>query len=297
MKRIHVTGGSGFLGRHVLRALRSEGYQAFALARSTAAAEKLQSEGAVPVSGDLERPDSLLDAFAEGEPEALLNIASLGFGHAKAIVAAAESAGVQRAVFVSTTAVFTTLDASSRETRLAAEETIRTSRLQWTIVRPTMIYGDLGDRNMVRLLRLLRRSPVVPLPGGGHRLQQPVHVEDLARAIVSCLRHPETVGESYDLAGPEPLSFRDVVTQAADAVGRHPVLLRVPLRPAIWVIRRYERLSESPRLRAEQLERLAEDKSFSIQSARRDLEFHPRPFEQGIRAEAAMLSRPVAGRS
>lgn len=292
MTRVHLTGGSGFLGRHVLRILRSDGHEVFALARSDTAAAAVESEGAVPVRGDLDRPDSLPRALSEVAPEVLLNLASLGFGHGPDIVAAAEGAGVRRAVFVSTTAVSTKLAASSRETRLAAEEAIRSSRLDWTILRPTMIYGDLGDRNLERLLRLLRRSPVVPLPGGGHRLQQPIHVDDLAAAVVACVGRSQSIGGLYELAGPDPLSFREVVREAASAVGRRPVLLPVPLRPAIWAVRQYERRTGSPRLRAEQLERLAEDKAFSIERARHDLGFDPRPFREGIRQEAQALRGP-----
>jgi uncharacterized protein YbjT (DUF2867 family) len=71
---------------------------------------------------------------------------------------------------VSTTAVTTTIKAPSKRLRLAGEATVRESILDWTIVRPTMIYGAPDDRNLARLLRLLKKTPVIPLPGGGRRL-------------------------------------------------------------------------------------------------------------------------------
>jgi nucleoside-diphosphate-sugar epimerase len=285
-----MTGASGFLGGYVARHLIARGHAVSALARSEVAAARVAELGATPVPGDLDDPRSLDDAFAASGAHALVNVASLGFGHAPAIVAAAEEAGLKRAVFVSTTAVFTGLDASSKAVRLAAEETIRASALEWTIVRPTMIYGAPGDRNMARLLGLLRRSPFVPLPGGGHGLQQPVHVEDLAGAVVAAVEAPVAVGKAYDVAGPEPLAFRQVVQQASAAVERSPRLLPVPLRPAVSVARAYERVARRPRLTAEQLQRLGEDKAFDITAARRDLGFDPRPFSVGIAQEAAMLS-------
>jgi uncharacterized protein YbjT (DUF2867 family) len=285
-----MTGASGFLGGYVARHLIARGHAVSALARSEVAAARVAELGATPVPGDLDDPRSLDDAFAASGANALVNVASLGFGHASAIVAAAEEAGLKRAVFVSTTAVFTGLDASSKAVRLAAEETIRASALEWTIVRPTMIYGAPGDRNMARLLRLLRRSPFVPLPGGGHGLQQPVHVEDLAGAIVAAVEAPVAVGKAYDVAGPEPLTFRQVVQQASAAVERSPRLLSVPLRPAVSVARVYERMARRPRLTAEQLQRLGEHKAFDITAARRDLAFEPRPFATGVAEEAAMLA-------
>ena len=288
--RVHVTGGSGFLGGRVVPLLIELGHEVTALARSAPAAERVAALGAAPVTGDLDDPASLDAAFSASRAQVLVNLASLGFGHAPAIVGAAEDAGLSRAVFVSTTSLFTRLNASSKAVRQSAEDTIRSSALEWTIIRPTMIYGAPGDRNMARLLGLLRRSPVVPLPGGGHRLQQPVHVDDLARAIVAAIDRPATVGRAYDLGGPEPLTLRQVIEQASAAVGRRRILAPVPLRPAVAAARLYERMAPNPRLKAEQLERLAEDKAFDISDARRDLDFDPRPFEAGIREEAALLT-------
>lgn len=287
--RLLVTGGSGFTGRHFLRQAVAAGHDVVALARSDQAAQVVRVAGATPVAADLDDPASVDVAFAGGA-ECLVNIASLGFGHADVIVAAAEEAGIARAVFVSTTAVTTNLPAPSKRVRLAAEQTIHASGLDWTIMRPTMIYGAPGDRNLSRLLQLLRRTPIVPLPGGGARLQQPVHVEDLAAALLSAATSPAAVQQTYDIAGPEPLTFRDLVLEAGAAVGRRPRLVPVPLQPAVVLLRQYESLARQPKLKAEQLERLAEDKAFSIEPASRDLGYRPRSFRDGIRAEAAALS-------
>lgn len=288
--RVHVTGASGFLGGHVVPLLVSHGHDVTALCRSAKAAATVEALGAQPLAGDLDDPASVDDAFSASHADGLVNLASLGFGHAPAIVAAAEESGMTRAVFISTTGIFTHLDTRSKATRRAAEETVMSSALGWTILRPTMIYGAPGDRNMARLLRLVSRSPVVPLPGGGQRLQQPVHVEDLATAVVSALEADTAVGKIYDVAGPEPLTLRQVVASAAEAVGRSPKLVTVPLGPAIAAAKAYEKVAGRPRIRAEQLERLAEDKAFDISAARGDLGYDPRPFAEGIAQEAKMLS-------
>lgn len=287
--RVHVTGGSGFLGGSVLRALTSAGHEVTALARTSVAADTVGAFGARPVLGDLDDPASVDAAFASSEAEALVNLASLGFGHAPTIVAAAEETGLHRAVFVSTTSIFTRLDTATRPVRLAAEEAVMSSTLDWTIIRPTMIYGTPADRNMARLLRALRRLPIFPLPGGGCGLQQPVHVDDLAAAIVNALDRPASVHRAYNLAGPEPMTLRAVVGQAASAVGRRPKLVSVPLRPVATLVHLYEMVTSSPRLKSEQLTRLAEDKAVDISPARADLDFDPRSFAEGIGAEAALL--------
>ncbi len=284
---VHVTGGSGFLGGRVLPLLAARGHEATALARTKSAAARVVELGARPIAGDLDDPASLDAAFSASGADALVNLASLGFGHAPSIVAAAEEAEIKRAVFVSTTAVFTRLNASSKRTRIEAEQAVRDSQLSWTLLRPTMIYGTPADRNMARLLRLVRRSPIVPLPGGGGGLLQPVHVEDVASAVVAALESTGAIGKIYDLAGPEPLSLRQAVAQAAAATGRRPRLVPVPIGPAAAALGIYEQLSSHPRLRVEQLKRVAEDKVFDIGPAQMDLGYAPRCFAEGIREEAA----------
>jgi nucleoside-diphosphate-sugar epimerase len=292
-----VTGGSGFLGRFVIRRLVDQGHRVVALARSEAAARTLTALGAAPVQGDLDDPDSFEAAMSASSAEVLVNLASLGFGHAPLIVHTTSRCGLRRAVFVSTTAIFTGLAASTKGTRVEAEAVIRGTDLEWTIVRPTMIYGACGDRNMERLLWALAKSPVVPVPGGGRRLQQPVHVEDLAGAITTVAAKREAVGCAYDLAGPEPLTLRDAILEAGRAIGRSPRLVPVPLRATVAALHAYERLAPRPRIRAEQVERLAEDKAFDITAACTELGYSPRPFAAGIGEEARALGlapRPAA---
>jgi uncharacterized protein YbjT (DUF2867 family) len=286
--RILVTEASGFVGGSVVPDLVGRGHEVVALARSATAATAVAELGAEVLGGDLDDPAGLDAAFSGSGADALANLASLGPGHAPTIVAAAEEAGIERAVFVSTTAIFTSLPAASRAVRVAAEETVQASGLRWTIVRPTMIYGRPGDRNMARLLAFVRRSPVVPLPGGGHRLIQPVHVDDLAGFIATALEADAAVGRAFNVAGPEPLTLRQVVEATGQAVGRRLRLVPLPLGPAIGAVRAYERLATKPRLKVEQVLRLNEDKAFDIGPAV-SLGYAPRSFAQGIEAEAALL--------
>ncbi|MGO9501719.1 MAG: NAD-dependent epimerase/dehydratase family protein [Streptosporangiaceae bacterium] len=287
--RLLVTGGSGFLGGYVLREAARRGHAAVALARSDAAAAAVSGLGAQPVAGDLDDPAALGPAFAAARCDVLVNLASLGFGHGPVIVAAARDAGISRAVFVSTTAVTTTLAAPSKRVRLSAEQRIRTSGLDWTILRPTMIYGAPGDRNLSRLLALLTRTPVLPVPGGGTHLQQPVHVADLAAAVLTATERPAAAGACYDVAGPRPLAFAELLAICAGAVASRTRFVPVPLAPLVAAARGYEQLSRRPRIRAEQLQRLAEDKAFDIGDAVRELDYAPRSFAVGIRAEAQAM--------
>lgn len=282
-----VTGGSGFLGEHVIHLLVDRDHEVVALARSHAASDTVRALGAEPLAGDLDDPASVDAAFAAAGADVLVNLASLGFGHARTIVHAAEEAGIERAVFVSTTAIFTNLDAPSKAVRTAAEDTIRSSKLQWTILRPTMIYGTPRDRNMWRLLRLLQRTPVIPVPGAGN-LHQPIHVADLAAAVVTAAGRSEAIGNEYDIAGPEPITLRELIEAAATAVGKRIRVIPVPAAPIMGTLSLAERTGRRLPISAEQVARLTEDKAFNTSTAERDLDFQPRPFGQGIAEEAVM---------
>jgi uncharacterized protein YbjT (DUF2867 family) len=228
--------------------------------------------------GSLDAPSHLpLD-----DVDSLVYCASMGFGHIPALLAHLETAShIRRAVFVSTTAIFTSLPAASRGPRQVAEAAVESSSLDWTILRPTMIYGTQRDRNISRLLRFLRRSPVFPLCGNA--LWQPIHVEDLAVGVVSALDQPRTIRHSYNLAGADALPFANLVRTAAAAVNRRVALIPVPLRVAITAARL------TGIVRPEQIRRLAEDKAFSYTDAARDFGFAPRTFAEGSRLEARLL--------
>jgi uncharacterized protein YbjT (DUF2867 family) len=273
----------------VLREAAARGYETIALARSIAAGRLVAANGAQPITGNLDRGRDLDEAFAAAGADALVCLASLGRGHGPGIVAAAEEAGIPRAVFVSTTAVTTTLDPPTKQVRLAAEQQIRGSGLDWTILRPTMIYGASGDRNLSRLLVLLRRTPVLPVPAVGACLHQPVHVADVAAAVLDALTRPAASGAMYNVAGPEPIPFTGLLLACIRAARSRTRLVPVPLSLLVTLARGYELTSRHPRIRVEQLRRLAEDKAFSIDDAVRDLGYAPRRFDVGIQAEARML--------
>ena len=294
--KLMITGGSGFLGGYVLREAARREHQTVALARSQAAAGAVTALGARPVSGDLNDARSLVDAFTAADCEVLVSLASLGFGHASVVIGAAERAGIKRAVFVSTTAVMTSLPVTSKQVRLAAEQSITESPLDWTILRPTMIYGDPDDRNLSRLLLLLRRAPVLPVPGRNH-FQQPVYVADVADAVLAAAERPAAAGHVYVVAGPEPMTFTELLRASARAVASRTWFVPVPLSPMIAVARGYELLTKQPKIRSEQVRRLSEDKAFAIDEAVRDLDYAPRPFGEGIRAEARAMGLVAKPRS
>ena len=281
--KVFVTGGTGFTGSYVVPLLLKNGYEVHCLYRSGSDRTALKQPTVAWVLGNLSDPQAL-SASMRGT-EALVNIASLGFGHADSILRAAKEAGIRRAVFVSTTAIFTQLNAKSKTVRLAAETAIENSGLQYTILRPTMIYGSPRDRNMWRLIRFLRYSPIVPVFGDGDYLQQPIYVGDVAQAIVSCLCNDQTIGKSYNIAGKAPLTYDQIIDTIGRLMNKRIWKVHIPSAPVVNILRFFERMHILFPIKAEQVLRLNENKNFSWDEAAEDFGFSPLSFEQGIQFE------------
>lgn len=281
-----MTGGTGFTGRYVAERLREAGHKLRCLVRPGSDASGLADQ-VVLVPGDLDDRDSLR-RLLEGA-DALVGVASLGFGHAPNLVEACEAAAVRRAVFFSTTSIFTKLESASKATRLSAERRIEESRIAWTILRPTMIYGTERDRNLSRLIRFLSKAPVVPLPGGGRALLQPVFVEDLAIAVEKALTATRAEQRAYNLPGATPAPLREIVAFILSKLSRRAAVVGVPIKPMAFLAGLWRRTSLPPRVSREQVLRLAEDKAFEFAPARADFGYAPRNWKEGLSAEIVRL--------
>ena len=285
--KVFVTGATGFTGSRVVPLLLKSGYEVRCLYRSTSDRSLLPHPGIGWVLGDVSDSQSLVSAM-QGI-DALVNIASIGFGHADSIIVASIAAGVERAIFISTTAIFTQLNANSKKVRVAAELAIETSGLKYTILRPTMIYGSDRDRNICRLIRWLRYLPFFPVFGDGNYLQQPIYVDDVAQAMMSCLSNDNTIGKSYNIAGKHALTYNDVIDTIARQMNKRVWKIHVPSKPVVSLLKFFERIRIPFPIKAEQVLRLNENKDFSYAEAERDFGFSPLSFEDGINLECRSL--------
>lgn len=143
------------------------------------------------------------------------------------IVHAAKQAGVRRFIHMSALGTRAKAVARYHQTKWAAEEIVRGSRLDWTLLRPSIIYGR--DDGFVNLFaKISRFSPVVPLVGGGHTKFQPISVENVAHCFVASLTNRQAIGKTFDLCGNERLTLREIVTAILAATGRRRWLAPLP---------------------------------------------------------------------
>ena len=274
-----VTGATGNTGLHVVRRLVAAGEEIVALVRATSDTRELERLGVRTHVCELDRPETYRHLIEPG----MTFVEMANLRHARAMMPHLD--GIGRAHFVTTTAVFSTFQSYGALYR-EIEAEMRRSKVQWSILRPSMIYGNERDRNMHRLLRAIAVTPVFPVFGPGTSLMQPVHVDDLAAGIVAAVLG-NAEGE-FNLAGPEPLPFNDILMQSARAVGRPLRLWHVDHFLAASIVKTCERLPRFP-IKHEQVMRLLEDKAFDIDRAVGELGYQPRSFADGIRGEADRL--------
>jgi nucleoside-diphosphate-sugar epimerase len=151
------------------------------------------------------------------------------------------------------------------------------------MLHPTMIYGAQGEDNVQRLAALLRRLPFVPLPGGGRALVQPIHQDDVTRAIRASLDRAWDGAHALVIAGPTPMRYADFVRAVADAEGqRPPRIVALPAVPLMALARVLRYVPLLPRIHPAEIRRLMEDKSFDVRPMIDTLGFAPMPLSAGL---------------
>ncbi len=281
--KVLVSGGTGLLGQDLLRLLRETGeHEVRCLVRRTSPVERLGglelAYGDAGDAGSMARALRGMDAF--------VHVA--GIRYTPEVLEAMRRARVERLVIVSSTSAHSRFEFRSA-LRLVNEALLVGSGLRWTVVRPSMIYGSELDHNMHKLLRFLDCSPVFPLFGSGENLWQPVYYEDLARGLYAALTKPGTDSQIYDLPGPRPLTYLDLVRTAADALDKKVRIVRIPAEPVRRTLVLAERMGLPLPVSSEQVLRLREDKAYSYEKAREELGYAPRAFKEGIALEVRRL--------
>jgi len=222
-----VVGGTGVVGGYIVDHLILAGERPLALSRSPR-----NKPGVVWFQGDLTKPETLqIPPFATlyCTADAVLLPAALPYLF---------NPSLKRIVIFSSTSVLTKIDSevvAEREMwqNLAdAEEKIvaacKQRDIEWTILRPTLIYAEGRDQNITPLSRLIRRFGVMPAVGGASGLRQPVHAEDLAIGAIAAASSPSAANKFYSLPGGETLTYREMVGRIFDALRRPRRTIRVP---------------------------------------------------------------------
>ena len=288
-RMVLVTGASGFVGRHVVAALRAAGIPVRAMVRDPARAQGLGAhEMAV---ADVTDPRSVAEAargcravihlVAIRRPWRERTFQRITVDGTRHVLEAARQAGAERFVYVSALGAGDPPRTQYMRAKHEAERLVREGGLPWVILRPSFIVGPGGL--VAEYGRLLQRAPVIPLPGPSDYPVQPIAVEDVALACLRALTREEAVGRALDLPGPERLPFRRFILRIAEAMGVRKPVVAVPLwlmRAVAWAL---EPWTPSVPATRDELDNLVRGSFGDPEAAVRALDLPLTPLEEALR--------------
>ena len=287
--KIFLTGGTGFIGGHVRSALLQKGHKIRLLTHRRGNGRE---DGVEQVVGDVTR----LETFAgmlEG-CDATINLVGIirefparGItfrqlhGEAtKNIIVAAKAAGVKRNLQMSALGTRPGAASNYHQSKFRAEEEVRASTLDWTIFRPSIVFGP-NDDFVNKLAGYIRSYPAIPVIGDGKYRLQPIAADDVARCFAMALEMPETIGQTFELCGPDRLPYNDMLDIIGRALGKqHVTKIYNPLFLMTAIVPFLQRFSFFP-ITMDQILMLTEE-NICDGSWREIFRFEPERFEAGI---------------
>jgi uncharacterized protein YbjT (DUF2867 family) len=296
--RVLLLGAAGFAGRHVAGALLAAGHQVVGVVRD-AAAFRRRFPAADAIGADLAR---MVDA-AQWRPhlagiDAVVNLAGVLRGRGlwpvhrdmpRALIAACEARGVRRHILVSAISAEPDAGTDYARSKLAGEDLLRASTLDWIVLRPSLLYAEAAYGGTALLRGLAAFPAVIPVPGKGHQPFQPLHLDDLARTLLVLLHDPTRRCETLAPVGPELVTLVDLLRRTRAWLGLRPAptlfLPRWLTEGAAWI---GERLPNGP-VSTTAMRQLDHGNSGDAAAFARAIGFRPRSLAEAQAARPAQV--------
>ena len=289
---IFITGASGFVGGHLVDYLIAKGYRVRCLARSEKAGKSLSAKGAEVVSGDVTHPETLTAIL--GPDDFVVHLVGIIEEHGGAtfeavhcngtanLIAEAKRANVRHFFYQSALGADKNSWSGYLRTKAEAEEIVKQSGLRYTIFRPSLIIGP-WDGFTKKLVELLKLSPVLPIPGEGRAKFQPVYIKDWLACIGKVIDGPGSYVATYEIGGPEHLSYREMVEKLSRAMGHNRPALTIPMGIMKLGAMVLEMALSSPPVTSDQLRLLEQDNIGDLKSIEKNFGFVPVKYEEALK--------------
>ncbi|WP_243372043.1 complex I NDUFA9 subunit family protein [Geotalea sp. SG265] len=288
--KIFISGGTGFVGGHVQKELLDRGHRLMLLVHRRS--DRLLP-GIEQVEGDVTRPETFagrvsgcdavinLVGIIREFPSRGVTFQRLHMEGTKNMVDAAQQAGIGRYLQMSALGVREGAVSAYQRSKYQAEQYVRKSGLDFTIFRPSIIFGPKDDF-INKLAGMIRNLPVVPVIGDGTYRLQPIAADDVARCFAMALEMPETIGKTFELCGPTRISYNELLDTISRVTGKaNPTKIHNPLGLVKLVVPLFQNIPAFP-ITMDQLLMLIEDNI--CDGAWRDtFRFEPQDLEEGIR--------------
>jgi uncharacterized protein YbjT (DUF2867 family) len=285
---VTVFGGTGFIGRHLVPLLLQDGATVRVAVRHPDRVREATGSSPAVEAVQADVLDDIAVAAAIRGTGAVVNLVgiltettrqtyrALHVGGAQRVALAANRQGVVRLIHISALGASRDSPANSDRTKAEGELAVRAVFPEATIVRPSLVFGE-DDHFFNSFAAMARRSPLLPLIGGGTTKFQPVSVVDVTAGLMQLLKRPDTAGKTYEFGGPEAYSFRELLELLLATLDRRRVLLPIPFAVAEIQAALLE-LLPSPPLTRDQVRLLKTNKVVSgREPTLDDLGVHPRP--------------------
>lgn len=289
---VALTGGTGFVGRHVLDALLKREHDVRLLVRDPKRHGWLADRAVQVLAGDLADAAALQHLVSGAD--AVIHLVGIivesgrqtyqrvHVDGTRALLAAAKAGGVKRFVHMSALGARTDEAATVyHRTKAAAEELVRSSGLKHVILRPSIVAAP-GNEALQMMVGMLRLSPVVPVIGNGLYQMQPVAADDVADAFVTAAENPAIAG-TFDIAGPEALTYHAVLDQLEEALGVRRRRVPVPVSVVRFSAYAGTVLPNLNPITPEQLQMLLEGSTTTKNALPGTFHITPRPFAEVAR--------------
>ena len=294
---ITIIGGTGFLGRHIVRQLAKAGYTLRVIARNPSApdAQALKTCGDVGqivlTSGNLTNPQSLVGKIEDSY--AVINLVGILFESgsqrfarlhaqgAEKLAQMAASAGVPRFIHMSALGVDKAHGSSYANSKMLGEKAVLAAFNNATILRPSVVFGA-EDNFFNQFASMASLLPFLPVIGGGATKLQPIYAGDVARAVEVCLANPATAGRIFELGGAKVYSFRELLAYILQVTHKKRALINLPFGLAAAIGSVVQHLP-SPKLTRDQVRLLKYDNVVSDDALKlRDLGITPTTVESVV---------------
>ena len=234
------------------------------------------------VEGDIDDQTFLNEI--SNEVDVILNIANIKFSIP--LVEAAVKNSVLWVIGVHTTGRYSKFKSASFEYISIEDKLLAERKVDLTIIRPTMIYGSMKDKNMSKLVKFLAKSPVFPIFGDGSNLMQPVRAQDLAQAYYDILNNSEvTKNKEYNLSGLDEIRYEKIIKIVSSYLDKKVFLVKLPINLSYRLSKLANKIIPNFPINEEQVLRMQEDKVFSHEEAKKDFGYNPLSFNEGIKVE------------